>query len=437
MVHQTGSLLKKVKLSAAALREVQAARTAMAAQDYPDAVRLFTRALADRETSGLLRARLLEYRGECHWLLGDFTQAEADYLAAMRATDDPDQVARARVRLGEVTDFKGAYDAAERIYQQALAEGTAVNNVMVIGRARRGLGILSRRHGNTERALTHLTQALAAFRQAGEAREQARVLTSLGRTRHVRGEYQQALTAHGEARQIFESLNDRWRVIQALNDIGECHQALYDMAQALAYHEQALQMAEVEETDLLKPEIQRNLGIDLIELGRYDDGVASLQESLAGARALGNREQEALILYHLARAELRHEQIVSASGLAAELSAVADLLDADRYQALAALVRGELSYLVGDRETAVAELNAAMLASQTAMDRGGLWKLHAVMSNVVTDKAVASVHLSIALEFIRQTVEPLQDPQLRATFLYAPPVLAVLQAAGVSPETLL
>ncbi|MCB1035793.1 MAG: hypothetical protein KDD47_18370, partial [Acidobacteria bacterium] len=100
MVHQTGSLLKKVKLSAAALREVQAARTAMAAQDYPDAVRLFTRALADRETSGLLRARLLEYRGECHWLLGDFTQAEADYLAAMRATDDPDQVARARVRLG-------------------------------------------------------------------------------------------------------------------------------------------------------------------------------------------------------------------------------------------------------------------------------------------------------------------------------------------------
>lgn len=436
MAHQTISLLQKIQIPPVVMREYQAARTAMAEQAYPEAVRLFSRMLAEAQTTGMLRARLLEYRGECYWLLGDFAQAEADYQASMAASDDPEQVARARVRLAEVTDFSGASEAAARIYQQALVEGTAVNNVMVIGRARRGLGILSRRQGHTEQALTHLTQALAAFRQAGEVREQARALTSLGRTRYARGEYQQALTAHHEARQIFESLNDRWRLVQSLTDIGECHQALYDIPQALAYHQQALQLAEMHAVDLLKPEILRNLGIDLIEHGRLEDGAEQLGRALTAARALGNREQEALTLYQLARLELRREHTASAAELAAALSSVADELDTDRYRGLAALVRGELVYMAGDQQTAVAELNAAMLASQATMDRGGLWKLHAIMANVIADEAIASVHRTIALEFIRQTVEPLQDPQLRATFLYAAPVLAVLHAAGVTPESL-
>jgi tetratricopeptide (TPR) repeat protein len=307
---------------------------------------------------------------------------------------------------------------------------------LIIGRARRGLGILHRRQGNTEKAVTELTQALATFRQAGESREQGRVLTSLGRTRMARGEYQHALTAHHDAYTLLESVNDRWRLAQTLTDIGECHQALYDIERALVYHQRARKLAEEVHARILLPEIKRNLGIDLIQMGQYEQGLMYLQAALSGAQAVGNREHEAIALYHLARAYLQHEEREMASQAIAALREVAEALNADRYRAMAAFVHGELLYAQKQRAEAVQELNMAMLAAQTAVDRGVLWKLHATMSHVVDNAAIANVHLNIAADFIRQTAEPIQDHALKICFLYAPPVLAVLQAAGVDPDTL-
>lgn len=423
-------------VSAAALAAFREARAAASDQRYAVAIQYYTDVLAFTDTPPVFKARTFEYRGECYWLLGDFESAERDYQESLNACDDLNQIARARVRMGELADFCGQYGKAEQLYFRALAEGTANENLLVVGRAQRGLGILNRRRGDTDKAMGYLTQALAAFRQVGDAREQARVLTSLGRTRQVRGEYQHALAAHKEAHMILESLNDRWRVVQALNDIGESHQSLYDIENAYHYHEQALVLANEYGANLLKPEIKRNLGVDLVEQGRYEEGLYYLQAALEGARALGNREQEALALYNLARAYLRETNTDAARQAVLLLSDVAEELDADRFRALAAFTRGELLFYEGDRAAASSELNVAMLTAQSSLDRGVLWKLHAVMSHVVDNESVAAVHRTIAAEFIRQTAEPLQDPQLKATFVYAPPVLAVLDAAGIDPDKL-
>ena len=267
----------------------------------------YSEALEFDRTPARFRARVFEYRGLCFWLIGEFRAAEKDYNESLATSDTIDQKARARVRLGELADFRGDYADAAALYQKALDEGTAAENLLVIGRARRGLGILDRRQGNTERALRQLTQSLAIFRQGGETREQGRVLTSLGRTRQARGEYQQALSAHREAYLLLESVNDRWRVAQVVNDIGECHQALYDVEKAYEHHQNALKLATEAGAKLLIPEIKRNLGVDLVESGRYDQGLVYLQAALQGTREHGNREHEALTLYQLARAYLQHE----------------------------------------------------------------------------------------------------------------------------------
>lgn len=423
-------------VSAAALEAFRAGRTAMREQDYPKAVQYYTDVLGFDSIHDVFRARTLEYRGLCYWLLSDFDKAEADYQESLNTSDNLEQMARARVRLGEVIDYRGDIDRAEPIYQQALEEALESQNLIVIGRARRGLGVLYRRLGNTEKALNHLTQALAAFRQVGEAREQARVLTSLGRTRQARGEYQHAMTAHEEALMIFESLNDRWRQVQVLNDMGECYQALYDIGMARDYHERALKLANECGAELLKPEIKRNLGIDLIEQGQLEQGMYYLQAALEGAREIGNHEHEALALYNLARAHIRQSNLEMAERNVLYLKQVADSLNADRYRALAAFAKGELLFYQGDQETAVQELNRAMLAAQTSVDRGTLWKLHATISHVIDNEQIAAVHLSIAADFIRQTAEPLKDAELKSRFLHAPPVLAVLNAAGINPDKL-
>jgi len=420
----------------AAMAAYKAGSQAAGEQDFSRAIRYYTDALAFDGTDSIFKARTFEYRGQCSWLLGDFASAEADYQAALRTSDDLNQIARARVRLGELADFRGDYETAVSFYRQALEEGIQTSNLLVIGRARRGLGIIHRKQGNTDKAVTQMLQALAAFREAGEAREQARVLTSLGRTRHVRGEYQPALSNHKEALVILESLHDRWRIVQVFNDIGECHQALYDIETAREYHEKALELADEYEAHLIKPEILRNLGVDLVEQGDFNWGMAYLQEALESARGFGNREQEALSLYNFARAHLRIGNMEEANEIAIALQNVAEELNADRFRALGLFVRGELFYQKGKQQEAVAALNAAALAAQTAVDRGVLWKLHATMSHVIDDKSIASVHRMIAAEFIRQTAEPLQDARLKYGFVHAPPVMAVLQSAGIDPNKL-
>jgi tetratricopeptide (TPR) repeat protein len=432
----TSGQLSLAGVSAAAIKAFREGRLAAREQEYDKAVRYYSDALAFEGAPAVFRARLFEYRGQCFWLLGEFEAAEKDYKESLSTGDTLDQRARARVRLGELADFRGQYDEAEKLYQQALQEGLTAENLLVIGRARRGLGVLLRRQGNTDLAVNHLTQSLAAFRQAGEAREQGRVLTSLGRTRQARGEYHLALTAHHEAHRILESVNDRWRVVQALNDIGECHQSLYDIETALTYHQQALQLATETKAELLIPEIKRNLGIDQVEMGQYEQGLVYLRAALEGAREVGNREHEVLALYNLARAYLRYEDFGPAEQAVTALAGIAEGLNVDRYRALASFVRGEWLFYQGEKTAALTELNSAMLAAQMSVDRGTLWKLHATMSHVTDNENIAAVHLTIAADFIRQTAEPLQDPRLKACFVYAPPVLAVLQAADIDPEKL-
>ncbi|MCA9917502.1 MAG: hypothetical protein KC445_06085, partial [Anaerolineales bacterium] len=209
---------------------------------------------------------------------------------------------------------------------------------------------------------------------------------------------------------------------------------LYDVEKAYEHHQNALKLATEAGAKLLIPEIKRNLGVDLVESGRYEQGLVYLQSALKGTREHGNREHEALTLYQLARAYLQHDNEGLAVQVVLALTHVAEQLNADRYRALAAFVHGELLYHQGRKTEALDELNLAMLAAQTAVDRGILWKLHAAMSHATENKQIAAVHLDIAAEFIRQTAEPLQDEHLRQTFLNAPPVLAVLHEANINPN---
>lgn len=437
MAQNTSSIFRTLSIPDAALTAYHAGKAAMSRQQYEKAISHFDEALSFADAAAIFRARSHEQRGLCQWLLGNYDDAETSFKAALEISDDANQRARARAHLGDVADSRSDHKKALSLYTQALKEGLALNDLLVIGRAQRGLGNLNHRRGNTEQALSHLTQALVAFRQLGHALEQASVLSDIGRTRYARGEYQQAITAHKEALRILEAMAERWRIVSSLNDLGECYQALYAMPDALEAHQRALQLADEQLYGVaaIKPHIQRNLGVDLIESGRYEVGLAYVKQSLLGARNDGDREQEALGLYHLARAFLHRERVDEAEEAVSELSAVAENVDSDRYRALASFVQGEVAFARNDGQTAVSALNEAILRAQSSLDRGMLWKLHAAMSHVVDDASLATVHAEIAADFVRQTAEPLQDDHLKEAFLNAAPVVAVLQAAGADPDS--
>ena len=419
-------------ISKAAMALYREARQASKLHEHRRAITLYSEAYAFPETSSLFRARLLEYRGESHWLLCEFNQAEQDYEAALALCNEPDQAARVRVRLSEMANFLGHYGRSLELCQQALEESKLASSVLVTAWARRGVAIALRQQGNTEQALSYLTQALATFRTMGEAREQGRILVSIARTHLMRGEYQRAVTALQEALHLFRSLDDRWRITQVLSDLGECYQGLYDLETALEFHERALVLAQEQQIHIFLPQIYRNLGFVLVQLGQIDAGMVYLGRSLEEAQTLQAREQEVLSLYQLAQSCLfATSQPELAKRYVAMLKQLAEALQAARFCALAAFAEGELLFACGERQTAVSSLERALIWAQTAVDRGILWQLHAAMSRMVDNPEIANIHRSIAAEFLRQTAEPLQDPQVKKRFLQAPPVAAILQATTV------
>ncbi len=419
-----------------ALLAYRKARAAALAHRYHEALEHFDEALAQPDLPGAFRARTLEQRGDCHGCLGNYDAARRSGEEALSLYEDPVGRARAYVLLGEVAEANGRLDEATTQFDRALGEATGSGDLLSLGRAQHGLGVVQRRRGYADRSTNHLTQALAIFRQLGNAREQGRALTSLALTHLDRGEFQQSITAYQEALRIFDTLDEKWAAIPALNGLGACYQSLFDVTAAYRTHQQAYRLAQGLEAAGMMPAICRNLGVDLMELDRAVDARAYLEQSLEDARRLGRLDLVALALYELTRLGLREGDLPAAERSLDDLTGAADALAADRFGALVAFARGELRYAQGRPAEAAIALQEAALSAQTALDRGTLWKLHAALSHMAADPQIARVHLHIATDFIRQTIEPLQDPNLKHGFLQAAPVAAVLARAGIDPAGL-
>ncbi len=169
-------------------------------------------------------------------------------------------------------------------------------------------------------------------------------------------------------------------------------------------------------------------------MGRVPEGIVYLKHAMRDARMQQVHEVEANALACLVRAHLELQAYEQAHDYLQELTQMSDASGSEQSRAVLAHVRGELLFAQGRNSEALSALQEGILAAQSTLDRGALWKLHAAMSCIVDNKAVAEVHMQIAADFIKQTAEPLQDPGLKSTFLNAPPVLAVLAAAGIKPE---
>jgi tetratricopeptide (TPR) repeat protein len=411
-------------------------RAAAIESRFRDAIACFDEALKETGLPVVFCARALEQRADCYRHLALYEKAEEDLQEALALAELPAQRARTRVHLGEVADAWGRQEEALGYFQRALEEAEIADDAQMIGRAKRGLGVVYRRRGDTDRSLEVLNQALETLRIHGDAREQARALTSCGLTHFARGEFQQAIGAYDEALRIYDSLGEQWQTILTLNCLGECHQSLYDVTTAYRYHQRAFRLAQAHHAPGMMPTICHNLGVDLMELGRHADAQAYLEQALEDATRLDRFDLIVKTLFELTRYYLRQGDRQAAERAVSALERARDKLKSGQADSIAHFAKGELLFARGEQAAAVTALQAAALSAQSALERGSLWKLHAAMSQIVADARVARVHLQIAADYIRQTAEPLEDDRLKRTFLFAPPVMAVLLQAGVDPESL-
>lgn len=406
---------------------VREIRAALGRADYAtagarcaEAFDLIESAPADAQAAA--RADLYELRGELSRFEYRYDQALADFEAMRQAAPTRARALEAEALISFVLIVRGHYDEAINKLSEIEVEAHTLNAARAQALAWHGMGEVAWRRGNTDEALRCLARALDMFRTLGDVESQMRVLRIMGHARYDRGEYDRAIKRHQECLNLAMAVKNHRLAAMELNNLGECYQQMCDMERALEYHTRSLTMREELGIDP-GPDVIRNLGVDLVEIGRHEEGMARLQDALRRARAQGDADFIMQALHSLGRAHLVIHQADEALALGQELLKMTEGVgSANIHRAQALLIMGRACLAQNRTQEAHAHLQSGLFAAQASRSSGAiLWELHAALGEASPSPMLAEVHFRIAADLIMQTAAAIEeDAELRFRFLNHP-----------------
>ncbi len=187
------------------------------------------------------------------WLFhSHLTEGRGWLEAALKSSKN---VASAEVRfnlqnlLGTLARFQGDYAAAQKVFEEQLAEGKEANDLWQIAEANSGLGSVAYQQGDFQTARQFIEEVLAVSRE----------------------------------------LNEQYGVAAALNTLGDIARTEGDNAAARPLFEESLSISRKLGTKQFVCAILANLGAVTFAEGDFDAARAHFAEALETAREMGNR----------------------------------------------------------------------------------------------------------------------------------------------------
>lgn len=383
--------------------------------------------LADGEKDEIYRV----YLGVLEDLLR-FDDGLAQATIWLEQTRRPNGRVDALLWQARMLDRKGEPATALQLIAEATHLATAHNYARGLATANRYQADVLWARGDSEQALTLLKQALATYEKLRDLEGQILTLISVGITYYLMGRWLGAIQSTLRAVTLCEGSGDRARVWIAYNNLGEYYQQIYAMEKALFFHEKARGIhADPPESDLL-----RNIGVDLVALGRTEEGLLQLHQALAVARQNGDRDNLLQTLHSLADALQQTGNFAEARTLALELLRFAEQLESDRHRVRALLILGHCAAAEGDQKAAQHFFQDGFVIAQRTADKSMIWQTHAALADMltVTKPALAAVHRTIAGDMLNSIALSIEDRELRETFKKAPPIARVLLASSQRDE---
>ncbi len=290
-----------------ASQEIDAGRYAAAIGHANQAAALYA---AEHDARG--RGSALNYSGLASLYAGDYRTAERvlrNAIAFSTVAGDDAERAEELTNLANVYFFLGRYTDAQANYDAALRVADAHRDEPWVSRRRR---ILLVNKAALDQRLGRDADALATYREVQASgsdlrpREQAQILLNLGVLYRHLGDPIKALQAYDTARALLarEHLVDgelgvlKNRGIVLALDLGRLDEARTNFSEALARASEANSRREMLQAQLYRGETE-------LRLHMLDAARADFTASLDSARTLKTPEEQWKALYGLARVELR------------------------------------------------------------------------------------------------------------------------------------
>jgi predicted ATPase/DNA-binding SARP family transcriptional activator len=205
------------------------------------------------------------------------------------------------------------------------------------------------RQGDTERAKEWLQVSLDLYRELGDEEGIARGIAEVGSIAIAEQDLDRAAALYEEAVPLFRSQGKLSRVGASLGNLGTIAHMRGDFPTAVRYYAEAIDASrEAGDEDGAAVNLH-NLGRAELALGRTEQGLEALRESLAIARRLGYREVIAYCLAGLAELAMLENEAARAAtmlgasgGLFAEIGASLSPDEAQTRERVTAYVSAEL-----------------------------------------------------------------------------------------------
>jgi tetratricopeptide (TPR) repeat protein len=258
---------------------------------------------ADRRGEG----RVLVLLGERAYLDENEIEAETDYRRALELlageVDHESLNSRcdALVYLGELTENRGDFGAAQQYYDQGLGLSQQLHNTHTQSTILANQGRMALRQGHLDHAKDYYTRCLALAQEHEDGRAMAFSQLRLGDIALLFNRLDEAGSLFAECLEICSNkIHDPAGEGVALDRLGRIAQARGELGVAEGQYQRSLSIATAQNP--------RGKGEVLTDLGRlaqaHDDFAAAerwFTESLAVARRAGDRRNEGIVLMELGR----------------------------------------------------------------------------------------------------------------------------------------
>ncbi len=323
----------------------------------------------------------------------------------------------------------GQYDDAYALCHEALDMARANNaDPVQIARVYRARGILAINSGRYDHAISHYNKALGFLDQEDDPALRCIILNGLGIAYDYILAFDKAIAAYEKILALSDPIENSRIIAMSLNNLGETYQTLFDLDEALAYHQQALTTLTDDDKShnpWLLCDVFRNIGVDLCELGRIEEGIEYLNRAQRTNIVGKNSDVTMQFLHSFAKAYLQNGDIEKAIQMAEECIALAREGKARHHQAQAAYILGLCEQAQGDLVAAHDAWQRAIYLAHETRQRSLLWRVHYAMAESMTDKETAVVHQDIALDIIEKLADVIEDDTIRGKFLATPQIQAV------------
>ena len=413
-------------------QQIEKAKMAAQAGRFWEAVDHYTEILAstDPQTgdTSIKNARLisLKERGNLLSELGEQIAALAAYEQYYLESGTSQHAVEALVLIGNRSRGLGQYGRSISACQEALDLSVALNYTPGRAKALSGLGGTYLLQGEVTLAVNYLKQATALFEQLHDSFGEAQSGNQIGIAYATTGHFYKAIQAFQKSLKLARNMERQSALISVLNNLGECYQLLYAADEALSCHHEGLTLAEGAEFRLLEADLCRNLGLDLAQKQQWDESMTYLQRARDLSQEIQAPEIYLHTLYALARVSWQQGDASGETYAQMLVAASSEPGQSRWHQANGLYVSGLFKLMAGDRAAAEELWQQAIFLAHETENRMLLWHLHAGLAQIAAQPSLATVHYRIAAEVIQQVAEPFTDETLKAQFLGAEPVTAVL-----------